>query len=107
MRKKLPRHQPQSLGGKALAYVMNEWKYLQACFESCEVEIDNNFIERHIRPFTIGRKNWMFSATANGATAIANIYSLIETVKANGLEPFEYLNNVFKELPLAQTEKDF
>ena len=98
---------PQSLGGKALSYITNEWKYLSRCFESGEVELDNNVIESHIRPFTIGRKNWTFSATPEGATASANIYSLIETAKANGLEPFEYLNNVFKKLPLAQTEQDF
>jgi transposase len=98
---------PQSLGGKALLYITNEWKYLSRCFESGEVELDNNFIESHIRPFTIGRKNWTFSATPEGATASANMYSLVETAKANGLEPFEYLNKVFKKLPLAQTEQDF
>lgn len=98
---------PKSLGGTALTYVTNEWKYLLACFFSGEVELDNNFIESHIRPFTIGRKNWMFSATPEGATASANIYSLVETAKANGLEPFEYLNKVFKKLPMAQTEQDF
>jgi transposase len=98
---------PKSIGGNALGYVRNEWKYLLACFSSGEVEIDNNFIESHIRPFTIGRKNWMFSATPEGASASANIYSLVETAKANGLEPFEYLNKVFKKLPMAQTEQDF
>jgi len=98
---------PKSIGGNALTYVTNEWKYLLACFSSGEVEIDNNFIESHIRPFTIGRKNWMFSATPEGASASANIYSLVETAKANGLEPFEYLNKVFKKLPMAQTEQDF
>jgi len=85
----------------------NEWKYLIACFSSGEVELDNNFIESHIRPFTIGRKNWMFSEKPEGASASANIYSLIEIAKANGLEPFEYLNKVFKKLPMAQTEQDF
>lgn len=104
---KLAKTPPQSLGGKALSYVLNEWKYLECCFESGEVEIDNNFIERHIRPFTIGRKNWMFSATASGATASANLYSLVETAKANGLEPFEYLTDVFRKLPMAQSEKEF
>lgn len=98
---------PKSMGGMALTYVTNEWKYLLACFASGEVELDNNFIESHIRPFTIGRKNWMFSATPEGASASANIYSLVETAKANGLEPFEYLNKVFKKLPMAQTEQDF
>lgn len=98
---------PKSMGGSALGYIVNEWKYLLACFSSGEVELDNNFIESHIRPFTIGRKNWMFSATPEGASASANIYSLVETAKANGLEPFEYLTKVFKKLPMAQTEQDF
>ncbi|MBC7430351.1 MAG: IS66 family transposase, partial [Bacteriovorax sp.] len=74
---------PKSMGGNALGYIVNEWKYLIACFSSGEVELDNNFIESHIRPFTIGRKNWMFSATPEGASSSANIYSLVETAKAN------------------------
>ncbi len=53
------------------------------------------------------QKDWMFSATPEGASASANIYGLVETAKANGLEPFEYLNKVFKKLPMAQTEQDF
>jgi transposase len=98
---------PESIAGKALKYVRNEWQYLLNCFCSGDFKIDNNYIESHIRPFTIGRKNWMFSVKAEGATASANIYSLIETAKANGLDPFEYLNLVFDKLPKAQTEKDF
>ena len=63
--------------------------------------IDNNAAERAIRPFTIGRKNWMFSKSQKGAKASANLYSLIETAKANGINPYEYLMRVFKELPNA------
>jgi len=98
---------PESLGGRAVKYAKNEWKYLINCFDSGEYSIDNNYIEAHIRPFTIGRKNWMFSVTPEGATASASIYSLVETAKANGLDPFDYLNEVFKKLPIAATEKDF
>lgn len=98
---------PESLSGKALKYTRNEWQYLMNCFCSGEYKIDNNYIESHIRPFTIGRKNWMFSVKPEGATASANIYSLVETAKANGLDPFDYLNLVFEKLPKAQTEKDF
>lgn len=98
---------PESLGGKAIRYTRNEWQYLMNCFCSGEFKIDNNYVESHIRPFTIGRKNWMFSVTASGATASANIYSLVETAKANGLDPFDYLNLVFEKLPTAQTEADF
>ena len=98
---------PDSISGKALRYASNEWEYLINCFCDGEYELDNNYIESHIRPFTIGRKNWMFSATPEGAEASANIYSLVETAKGNGLDPFEYLQMVFTKLPLAQTEKDF
>ena len=104
---KIVKTPPKSMAGKALTYVSNEWEYLINCFSVGECEIDNNFIEAHIRPFTIGRKNWMFSATENGARASANLYSLIETAKANGKNPFEYLTEVFKKLPMAQTEQDF
>lgn len=98
---------PESLAGKALKYGKNEWQYLMNSFCSGEYKIDNNYIESHIRPFTIGRKNWMFSVKPEGATASANIYSLVETAKGNGLDPFDYLNLVFKKLPEAKTEKDF
>lgn len=98
---------PESLAGKALKYAKNEWHYLMNCFCSGDYKIDNNYIESHIRPFTIGRKNWMFSVKPEGAIASANIYSLVETAKANGLDPFDYLNLVFEKLPKAETEKDF
>ena len=98
---------PTSLAGQALKYTRNEWEYLENCFTLGEASIDNNYIEGHIRPFTIGRKNWMFSVSPEGATASANIYSLVETAKANSLDPFDYLSMVFKKLPLAQTEAEF
>ena len=98
---------PESLAGKALKYALNEWTFLMNCFSFGDFRIDNNYIESHIRPFTIGRKNWMFSVKPEGATASANIYSLVETAKANGIDPFDYLNKVFEKLPKAQTEADF
>ena len=98
---------PGSLAGKALKYAINEWSFLMNCFSSGEFRIDNNYIESHIRPFTIGRKNWMFSVKPEGATVSANLYSLVETAKANGIDPFDYLNKVFTKLPFAQTENDF
>lgn len=98
---------PESLAGKALKYALNEWSFLMNCFSSGDFRIDNNYIESHIRPFTIGRKNWMFSVKPEGATGSANIYSLVETAKANGIDPFDYLNKVFEKLPKAQTEADF
>ncbi|TCO78309.1 transposase domain-containing protein [Chromatocurvus halotolerans] len=65
--------------------------------------MDNNLAENAIRAFVLGRKNWMFSDSIAGVKAGANLYSLIETAKANGLEPYDYLRRVFTELPRAET----
>ena len=72
--------------------------------ENGQLNIDNNRAERAIKPFVIGRKNWLFSQTANGANASAALYSIIETAKANGLVPFEYLMTCLEEL--CQPEPD-
>ena len=68
-----------------------------------QLEIDNNGVENAIRPFVLGWKNWLFADTVRGAEASANLYSLIETAKANGLEPYRYLRHLFAELPKATT----
>ena len=60
-----------------------------------------------IRPFVIGRKNWLFSDTPKGATASAQIYSLIETAKANGREPYAWLRHILERLPMAQSVEDY
>ena len=70
------------------------------------MNIDNNLCENAIRPFVIGRKNHLFSDTVSGAKASANLYSLIETAKANGLEPYGYLKQVFTDLPKAISVED-
>ena len=70
------------------------------------LDIDNNAAERAIRPFVIGRNNWLFSDTVNGAQVSAHLYSLILTAKANGHEPYRYLCNVFKELPAATSVEE-
>ena len=70
-------------------------------------EIDNNRSERAIKPFTIGRKNWLFANTPLGAHASARLYSLIESAKANRVEPRAYLQYIFKELPLCQSVEDY
>jgi transposase len=97
---------PSSLTGKALTYLSNQWPSLTVYCEDCRLDIDNNAIERAIRPFVIGRNNWMFSDTVKGVNASANLYSLVETAKLNGLEPYRYLHHVFNELPKAQTLAD-
>jgi transposase len=68
---------------------------------------DNNHAENAIRPFVVGRKNWLFSGTPEGAQASALLYSLIETAKANALEPYKYLRYLFEKLPFATTEEEY
>jgi len=69
------------------------------------LELDNNRSERSIKPFVIGRKNWLFANTPNGAKASATIYSIIETAKENGLNPFEYIKYLLEQLPNITTSQ--
>ncbi len=85
--------------GQALAYTTNHWQGLTRYVEDGRLEIDTNRTENSIRPFVVGRKAWLFSATQGGAKASANLYSLIETAKANGHEPYAYLRKIFERLP--------
>jgi len=98
---------PKSLTGRALGYLHDQWNNLTRYLEDGRLEIDNNRIENAIRPFVIGRKNWLFSDTVKGAEASANIYSVIETAKANGLDPYRYFLHLLTELPKAQRVEDF
>jgi len=98
---------PKTLLGKAVHYTLSQWHRLIEYTEDGNVRPDNNLVENAIRPFVVGRKNWLFSDTIQGAMASALIYSLIETAKANGLEPYWYLKHLFERLPEAMTEKDF
>jgi transposase len=93
---------PQSLVGKAISYTLNEWEKLIRYLDLACMTPDNNEIERIIRPFVVGRKNWLFSNTPRGAHASAAMYSLIESAKANRLEPYAYLRFLFSKLPHAQ-----
>ncbi|MCF6323980.1 MAG: IS66 family transposase, partial [Gammaproteobacteria bacterium] len=101
--KALPQVPPTSATGKALHYLNNEWTKLTAYLKDGRLEIDNNGAENAIRPFVMGRKNWLFSTSVKGVKASANLYSLIESAKANGLEPYAYLRYLFTELPKAET----
>ncbi|WP_445671923.1 IS66 family transposase [Pseudomonas inefficax] len=107
LEKTLPHVTPQSALGKALNYLANNWNKLVRYVEAGHLPIDNNAAERAIRPFVIGRKNWLFSATPNGATASAHLYSLVETAKANGREPYAWLRHVLERLPQAVSVEDF
>ena len=90
---------PKSLTGKAISYALNQWEKLIRYCDEGFLPIDNNYIESRIKAFVVGRKNWMFSDTPSGAHASASLYSLVESAKANGIQPFDYLNLIFKELP--------
>jgi transposase len=97
---------PQSLTGKAVAYLDGQWPKLVRVFDYGFVPLDTNLVENAVRPFALGRKNWLFAETVGGAEASANLYSVVETAKANGIEPWAYLQHVFAELPKAQTFDD-
>lgn len=90
---------PQSATGKAISYSLNQWQKLTTFMKDGRIEIDNNRAERSIKPFVIGRKNWLFAVSTSGANSSAIIYSLVETAKENGLNPFFYLQFLFEELP--------
>lgn len=90
---------PKSGLGKAITYCLNQREKLVAFLADGRLEIDNNRSERSIKPVVIGRKNWIFSNTPRGARASAIIYSIVETAKANGLNPYYYLRYLFEQLP--------
>jgi transposase len=92
---------PKTPLGRAIQYCRNQWEKLTAFLLDGRLELDNNRSERSIKPFVIGRKNWLFSNTPKGAASSAVIYSIVETAKENGLNPFEYLKYLFDNLPSA------
>ena len=106
LEKTQPRTAPKTELGKALTYLANQWSYLARYVEDGGYPIDNNRAENAIRPFVIGRKNYLFSQSIRGVRANANLYTLIETAKAHGLDPHAYLRRVFKDLPSAVSVED-
>ena len=104
--KSLANTPPKTALGRALYYLDKQWPRLIGYLDDGTYPIDNNWAENAVRPFVIGRKNWLFANSQAGARASANLYSLIETAKANGLEPYAYLKQVFTELPRAETVGD-
>ena len=101
-----PKVPPKSVLGNAITYLANQWPNLVGYLDDGAYPIDNNAVENAIRPFAIGRKNWLFSQSVQGAKSSANLYSLIETAKANGIEPYAYLKRVFSEIPNANSFDD-
>lgn len=92
-----------SLTAKAITYTLNQWDYLVGYCDDGRLRISNALAENAIRPFAVGRRNWLFADTSRGAKASATAYSLIETAKANGLEPHAYLHHVLTHIAAADT----
>lgn len=111
LRKWLDNTQPKvakdSLTGKAMTYLNNQWEKLVVYCTDGRLRISNILAENSIRPMAVGRKAWLFADTPAGAHASSVHYSLIETAKLHQLEPYSYLNAVFKALPYAETVEDF
>jgi transposase len=97
---------PKSAYGAALTYAVNQKGWLMNVFSDGRLELSNNRAERSVRPFAVGRRNWLFCNTPNGADASATVYSIVETAKANGLKPFEYLLFLLERLPQAAAAQD-
>jgi transposase len=102
-----PKVLPESRIGKAVFYTLGQWRKLSVFLTHGEVPLTNNRVENAIRPFAVGRKGWLFSDTVKGALASANLYSLVETAKANGVEPHAYLTFLFERLPHLKTVEDY
>ena len=102
-----PKVLPESRLGKAVYYALGQWPKLTVFLKYGEVPLDNNRCENSIRPFVVGRKGWLFSDSVKGAVASANLYSLVETAKANGIEPHAYLSLLFAQLPYLTTVEDY
>jgi transposase len=98
---------PASLLGKALHYLTAQWPKLARYVDDGRWPIDNNACENAIRPFVVGRRNWLFADTVAGANASANLYSLLQTCLANGIDGYRYLSALLVELPKARTVEDY
>ena len=88
---------PKGTLGKAIAYTQKQWPKLLTYLEDSDISIDNNVTERDIRPFTTGRKNWIFSTSVEGPKTSANLYSLVITCRANDINPYDYFQYLFTE----------
>jgi len=98
---------PSSLLGKAIYYSLSQWDKLVLYLKSPYLTPDNNACENAIRPFVLGRKNWLFCQSPDGADSSCGMFTLIETAKQNGLVPFQYLMAVFEKAPRANSPEDW
>jgi post-segregation antitoxin (ccd killing protein) len=93
--------------GEAIKYTMHEWRTLERYLLDWQLTPDNNACERGIRPFVMGRKNWVMSGSPAGAKSSCELYTLIETAKANKLNPAKYLTHVFEKAATLQASDDW
>ena len=93
--------------GKAVEYTLGQWDKLIAYLDCAFLTPDNNACENAIRPFVIGRKNWLFSGCPEGAKSSSGLYSLIETAKQNNVNPQNYLTLIFTKVPHCKTQEDW
>lgn len=103
----LPAVVPGSMLGKALQYLNRQWHKLSRYIENGDYPISNNACENEIRPFVVARKGFLFADTVAGAHASANLYSLVQSAKANDIDPYRYLVWLFAKLPFASTADDY
>jgi transposase len=101
-----PQVLPESLLGKAISYTRNQWEYLSRYVIDGCAPVDNNILERDIRPFATARHSWLFSDTVAGAKASAMVYSLVLTCRACNVEPYAYLHHVLTEMPQRTSDAD-
>jgi transposase len=100
-----PRYLPQSNLGKAINYAMGQWTDLQVYLYNGSIEIDNNLVENAIRPTKLGAKNWLFFGSEDSGKTSAIIFTLVESAKRHGLEPYAYLSELLHRLPNANNQE--
>ena len=102
-----PKVPPTLKFGRAITYALSSWEHLLNYLDCPDLFLDNSIAERSIKPFVIGRKNWLFSGSETGAESSCFIFTLIENAKFYKLDPYEYLRCVFDHSVNCQTQKDF
>jgi transposase len=98
---------PQSAIGKAINYCINQWPYLEKYSDDGEVEIDTNLVENAIRPLALGRRNWLFAGSVEGAESSCIFFSLLQTCRANEIEPYAYFKVILSEVVNCETKEDY
>ena len=98
-------HLPQSNMGKALSYLLGNWEQISRYLEDGRLEIDNNPVENAIRPTAIGKKNWLFMGSETSGETSAILYTLIESTRRRGIDPFAYLRDALTRLPRMTTSQ--